>query len=152
MASKSGQSIYLYGSTGDVLQRLQHRLQQAFPGLKIAGISSPPFSEMSEEEDLQIIEDINQSGANVVFVGLGCPIQEQWMSAHRGRIRATMIGVGAAFDYHAGTIKRAPVWAQRAGLEWLYRLLSEPRRLWRRYFYTNSVFLYYALGELWRRK
>lgn len=151
-AARSGQSVYLYGSTAGVLEKLRARLERAFPGLRIAGISSPPFSQMSEEQDRQIVDDINRSGASVVFVGLGCPIQEQWMAAHRGRIQATMIGVGAAFDYHAGTIKRAPVWAQRAGLEWLARLLTEPRRLWRRYLYTNSLFVYHALRELGRRQ
>ncbi|MGZ5817342.1 MAG: WecB/TagA/CpsF family glycosyltransferase, partial [Burkholderiaceae bacterium] len=87
------------------------------------------------------VEAINQSGANIVFVGLGCPKQEKWMAAHCGRVQALMIGVGAAFDYHAGTIKRAPLWFQQNGLEWLYRLCSEPRRLFKRYMTTNTLFI-----------
>jgi len=146
-ASQGGLPIYLYGATPTVLDSLQGRLLDAFPPLKVAGAYAPPFTALSEEEDRQIVDDINQSGAAVVFVGLGCPKQEQWMAVHRGRVHATMIGVGAAFDYHAGKVRRAPTWAQRAGLEWLYRLLAEPRRLWRRYLYTNSVFIYHAIRE-----
>jgi N-acetylglucosaminyldiphosphoundecaprenol N-acetyl-beta-D-mannosaminyltransferase len=97
-----------------------------------------------------VIEMINASGAGVVWVNLGCPKQEFWMSAHRGRIKAVMIGVGAAFDYHAGSIKRAPKWMQNAGLEWLHRLASEPRRLWRRYLVTNTLFVFAAGKQLLR--
>ena len=109
---------------------------------------SPPFRTLSAQEDQQIVDMINNSGAGVVFVGLGCPKQEKWMAEHRGRINAVMIGVGAAFDYHAGTIQRAPLWMQHSGLEWLHRLCSEPRRLWRRYWSTNSRFIYYAIRQL----
>lgn len=148
--AKTGHSVYLYGSSAGVLDRLQARLHEAFPALKIAGAYSPPFREMSEEEDRRIVDEINRSGAGVVFVGLGCPKQERWMAAHRGRIQATMIGVGAAFDFHAGTLRQAPRWIQRAGLEWLYRLMTEPRRLWRRYLYNNSFFVYYLIREMLR--
>ena len=101
--------------------------------------------------------EIAKSGAQVVFVGLGCPKQELWMSAHRGQIQAVMIGVGAAFDFHAGIVGRAPIWMQDWGLEWLHRLLSEPRRLWRRYLVTNSLFVLKVMSELlaarlWRPK
>ena len=91
---------------------------------------------------------INNSGAGVVWVSLGCPKQELWMAAHRGKINAVMVGVGAAFDYHAGTIRRAPLWMQHSGLEWLYRLISEPRRLWRRYLVTNSLFVIGVIRQL----
>lgn len=150
-ASATGQSVYLYGSTTTVLEKLQGRLRQAFPILKIAGAYSPPFGEISEEEDRRIVEEINRSGAPVIFVGLGCPKQERWMAGHRGRIQATMIGVGAAFDFHAGTITQAPLWMRNAGLEWFYRLMTEPRRLWRRYLYNNSMFVYYVIRERLRR-
>ena len=92
---------------------------------------------------------INESGAGIVFVGLGCPKQEHWMAAHRGQVNAVMIGVGAAFDFHAGTVRRAPAWMRDNGLEWLHRLLSEPRRLWKRYLVTNTLFIVGALRQLW---
>lgn len=142
-------AIYLYGGTPDTLARLQERLRTAFPALRQAGAWSPPFRALTAAEDAAAVAAINASGAGLVWVGLGCPRQEQWMHAHRSAVQGVMVGVGAAFDYHAGTVRRAPVWAQRAGLEWLYRLASEPRRLWRRYLVTNSVFIAAALRQLW---
>lgn len=136
-----GLAVYAYGSTEDTLRKLKERLGEVFPALRIAGSESPPFRQLSDAEVAAAVERINMSGAGIVFVGLGCPKQERWMAAHRGRINAVMIGVGAAFDFHAGTIQRAPLWMQRNGLEWLYRLCSEPRRLWKRYLTTNSLFL-----------
>jgi len=144
-ASLRAESIYLYGGRPKTLELLQKRLEAAFPGLVIAGAYSPPFRPMTVEEDEADVARINASGAGTVWVSLGCPKQEQWMAAHRGRINAVMIGVGAAFDYHAGTIRRAPLWMQNAGLEWLHRLLSEPRRLWRRYLVTNTIFVVRAM-------
>lgn len=141
IAERIGQTVYFYGSTEATLDKLRTRLAQQFPNLRIAGTLSPAFRELTAEEDQAHVDAINQSGAHVVFVGLGCPKQEAWMAQHRGRIQAVMIGVGAAFDYHAGTIKRAPSWMQKAGLEWLHRLASEPRRLAKRYFQTNTVFV-----------
>ncbi|MFN4266223.1 MAG: WecB/TagA/CpsF family glycosyltransferase [Aquabacterium sp.] len=141
IAERIGQTVYFYGSTEATLDKLRTRLAQQFPNLRIAGTLSPAFRELTAEEDQAHVDAINQSGAHVVFVGLGCPKQESWMAQHRGRIQAVMIGVGAAFDYHAGTIKRAPSWMQKAGLEWLHRLASEPRRLAKRYFQTNTVFV-----------
>lgn len=142
VAEQLGQSVFFYGSSNDTLDRLMVRIKAAFPRLKIVGLESPPFRELTAEEDQAYVTQINQSGAHVVFVGLGCPKQEAWIANHRGRIKAVMLGVGAAFDYHAGTIQRAPVWMQKLGLEWLHRLASEPRRLARRYAVTNSVFVY----------
>jgi N-acetylglucosaminyldiphosphoundecaprenol N-acetyl-beta-D-mannosaminyltransferase len=142
VAEKIGQSVFFYGSTDDTLAKLQARIKKQFPKLRIAGMVSPPYRELSAEEDQAYVDQINKSGANVVFVGLGCPKQEAWMAAHRGRIQAVMLGVGAAFDYHAGTVKRAPVWMQKCGLEWLHRLASEPRRLFKRYTQTNTIFIY----------
>jgi len=147
-AAANGESIYLYGGTEATLSELQVRLITAFPGLLIAGAASPPFRPMSAEEDAAAVAAINASGAGTVWVSLGCPKQEFWMDGHRGQIKSTMVGVGAAFDYHAGTVRRAPVWVQRAGLEWLYRLASEPRRLWRRYLFTNTYFVLSAIRQL----
>lgn len=147
-AAARNESIYLYGGTPETLSMLQLRLKEAFPCLRIAGVWSPPFRALTEEEDETDVARINASGAGTVWVSLGCPKQEKWMAAHRGRVRAVMIGVGAAFDYHAGTINRAPRWMQNAGLEWLHRLLSEPRRLWRRYLVTNTLFVVLAARQL----
>lgn len=152
MAAAHKRSIYLFGTTEATLGKLRSALETAFPGLKIAGSYAPPFRPLTVVEDETIINQINSSGANVVFVGLGCPKQELWMAEHRGRINAVMIGVGAAFDFHAGTTKTAPKWMQSAGLEWLFRLLSEPRRLWKRYLVTNTKFILYILGAPFRRK
>ena len=143
-----GLAIFLYGSSEETLAKLKVKLLTAFPALNIAGAISPPFRALSPDEDATIVAQINASGAGVVFVSLGCPKQELWMAAHRGRIRAVIIGVGAAFDYHAGTTKRAPKWMQDCGLEWLHRLVSEPRRLWKRYLVTNTLFVLGAARQL----
>jgi N-acetylglucosaminyldiphosphoundecaprenol N-acetyl-beta-D-mannosaminyltransferase len=148
----SDQSIFFYGSTEETLIALKLKLLAAFPSLKIAGAISPPFRTLTLEEDASIVEQINDSGAGVVWVSLGCPKQELWMASHRGQINAVMVGVGAAFDYHAGTIKRAPKWMQDSGLEWLYRLISEPRRLYKRYLITNTLFIIGAIKQLVRLK
>lgn len=146
-----GLPIFCYGSSDQTLLLMAERLRAAFPGLQVA-MESPPFRPLSIEEDAAAVDRINASGAGLVFVGLGCPKQERWMAEHRGRVQAVMLGVGAAFDFHAGTVSRAPQWMQAAGLEWLHRLLSEPRRLWRRYLVTNSVFIWKAAGQLLRRR
>jgi N-acetylglucosaminyldiphosphoundecaprenol N-acetyl-beta-D-mannosaminyltransferase len=143
--------VFLLGSTETTLARLTQRLQQVFPDLQIAGMLSPPFRQLSATEDAQMVEIINNSGARLLFVGLGCPKQEIWMAAQRDRVQAVMLGVGAAFDYHAGVLPRAPQNWQRLGLEWLYRLWREPTRLIKRYLVTNSLFLLALPGELWRR-
>jgi N-acetylglucosaminyldiphosphoundecaprenol N-acetyl-beta-D-mannosaminyltransferase len=149
-AAEQGESIYLYGSSVTTLQLLEKRLQAAFPALRVAGAWSPPYRPLSAEEDAAAVAAINASGAGTVWVSLGCPKQERWMHEHRGRVNAVMVGVGAAFEYHAGTHPRAPVWAQRAGLEWLHRLIIEPRRLWRRYLLTNTLFVIAAARQLLR--
>jgi N-acetylglucosaminyldiphosphoundecaprenol N-acetyl-beta-D-mannosaminyltransferase len=150
-AAVYGESIFLYGSAPETLQRLQQRIGQSFPGLRIAGAHSPPFRELSADEEREVVELINASGATTVWVSLGCPKQELWMAQHRDRLRAVTVGVGAAFAFHAGTARRAPRWMQRLSLEWLHRLLSEPRRLWRRYLSTNGVFVVAALRQVLRR-
>lgn len=146
-AAQEGLSVFLYGSSQEILEPLSARLAREFPGLRLAGYYSPPFRDLTAEEDAHAVRLIENSGAHIVFVALGCPKQEAWMAGHRDRIRAVMIGVGAAFPYHAGVLPRAPHWMQEAGLEWLHRLLSEPRRLWRRYLVTNTLFCTYLIGE-----
>lgn len=142
-----GLPVYCYGSTDATLALLEQRLRTAFPALKMT-MESPPFRALTAEEDAAAVDRINASGAGIVFVGLGCPKQENWMAEHRGRVHAVMIGVGAAFDFHAGTVRRAPAWMRDNGLEWLHRLLSEPRRLWKRYLVTNTLFIVGAARQL----
>lgn len=148
LAEQQNQTVFLYGGTKETLVLLQDRLFKAFPRLHVAGVMSPPFRQLTDKEESEIIEQINRTAPGVVFVSLGCPKQEFWMARHRGKINSVMIGVGAAFDYHAGTIKRAPLWMQNSGLEWLHRLMSEPRRLWRRYFVTNTLFVLKATRQI----
>jgi N-acetylglucosaminyldiphosphoundecaprenol N-acetyl-beta-D-mannosaminyltransferase len=145
--AEKGVGVYLYGGTEATVSLLQQKLTASFPALRILS-ESPPFRALSSQEDEDAVSRINTSAVGFVFVGLGCPKQERWMAAHRGRIQAVMVGVGAAFDFHAGTSKRAPKWMRQAGLEWLHRLCSEPRRLWRRYLVTNSLFVLGALRQL----
>lgn len=140
-AARSQIPIYLYGGTEKTLIRLQANLQQRFPNLIIAGSYSPPFRPLSEDEEAADRERISQSGAKLVFVGLGCPKQEQWMARQQGKLTAVMLGVGAAFSFHSGEVAQAPRWLMKIGLEWLYRLLKEPRRLWQRYLINNPSFL-----------
>lgn len=149
LAELRGDAVYFYGSTDATLTLLSAKLLAAFPGLRIAGTYSPPFRTLTAEEDAGCVARINESGAGAVFVSLGCPKQEQWMAAHRGRIRAVMFGVGAAFEWYAGVLNRAPVWMQNLGLEWLHRVCSEPRRLWKRYLVTNTLFILGAFRQLW---
>jgi N-acetylglucosaminyldiphosphoundecaprenol N-acetyl-beta-D-mannosaminyltransferase len=149
-AARTGEAIFLFGSTEATLAALSVRLQQRWPALRIAGMLAPPFREMSVAEDREAVERINNSGAGTLWVALGCPKQERWMVEHRGRVHAVMIGVGAAFEFHAGTMSRAPRWMRDHGLEWLHRLIKEPRRLCRRYLVTNSVFIWSAAMQLLR--
>jgi exopolysaccharide biosynthesis WecB/TagA/CpsF family protein len=136
-----GLSVFLCGSTRPVLTMLALRLRQMFPDLKIAGVESPPFRPMSPQENDALCRRINDSGAAVVFVGLGVPRQETFADSNRDKIRAVQLCVGAAFDFHAGNKKTAPAFMQRHGLEWAFRLMQEPGRLWKRYLVTNSIFL-----------
>ncbi|MEA2216968.1 MAG: N-acetylglucosaminyldiphosphoundecaprenol N-acetyl-beta-D-mannosaminyltransferase [Solirubrobacteraceae bacterium] len=142
-AARSGVPIYLYGGRdAEALAMLQARLRERFPGLAIAGAHSPPFRALSEQEKADDAARIDASGAAVVWVGTGQPKQERWMHEMRPRLAAPLlVGVGAAFDFHAGLISQAPRWMQRSGLEWVYRLSREPRRLWRRYARYNPRFI-----------
>ena len=150
-AAEDGISIYLYGSLPGTLEKLTKNLCEQFPNLVIAGSESPPFRKLTEEEDAAMVERINESGAGLVFIGLGCPKQDYFAAEHTGRIKAVLVCVGAAFDFHAGTKSTAPAWMQRRGLEWLFRLSQEPSRLWKRYLITNSIFLQ-KLGSQWLRQ
>jgi N-acetylglucosaminyldiphosphoundecaprenol N-acetyl-beta-D-mannosaminyltransferase len=142
----SAHSMFLYGTTPRTLELLEARLRSDFPGLQIAGRYAPPFRDLSPAEDADVVALINASGADLVWVGLGAPRQERWMADHIDRLTASvLIGVGAAFDFHAGTVRQAPLWMQRHGLEWLFRLFREPRRLWRRYLRTNPAFVFAIL-------
>jgi exopolysaccharide biosynthesis WecB/TagA/CpsF family protein len=154
-ARPHGLGVYLYGSTPAVLERLVENLTRRFPGLRIAGWEAPPFRPLRPEEDAQVVERIRRSGARLVFIGLGCPRQDAFAFAHRDALDAVQICVGAAFDFHAGTKPMAPPWMQRHGLEWLFRLAQEPRRLWRRYLVTNMLFVGLLARQVvtaaWRR-
>ena len=142
---EEGYRHFFYGSTEETLEKLQKHLQETYPGLQVAGMYSPPFRMLSTGEDLEIIQMINDSHADFVWIGLGAPKQEYWMADHKEKVRGFMVGVGAAFDYLAGNIERAPIWMQKANLEWLYRLMQEPKRLFKRYFYTNTKFIWNAV-------
>lgn len=134
-----------YGATEETLAKLRAELLRKYPGLQIADMYSPPFRPLTEEEDRAVVERINGAEPDFVWVGLGAPKQERWMAAHQGNIHGFMVGVGAAFDYLAGNIERAPQWMQRCNLEWLYRLLQDPKRLFKRYLVTNTKFIWHAV-------
>lgn len=138
---------YFYGSTPETLKILEQKIQERYPGTIIAGMYSPPFRPLTPQEDAACVEQINATNPDFVWVGLGAPKQELWMAAHEDEVHALMIGVGAAFDYEAGNIKRAPMWMQRRNLEWLYRLMQDPKRLFKRYFTTNLSYLWWK----WRQ-
>ncbi len=133
--------IYLYGSQEHVLEKLHANLSAKFPLLKFAGMSASRFRQTTPEEQLEIAKTINSSGADIVFVGLGCPRQEVWIYEYRHLISLPLIAVGAAFDFHAGLLPQAPTYLQKWGLEWLYRLWQEPKRLWKRYLYLNTLYI-----------
>ena len=143
--------VFMLGSTAATLMQLKVAVQNTYPHLPLAGLLAPPFRALTTAEDDAIVDTINDSGARLLLVGLGCPKQEIWMAKHRQRLHVVMLGVGAAFDYHAGTLKRAPPFWQQHGLEWLYRLAMEPSRLLKRYLVTNTLFLLSLPFELWRR-
>lgn len=146
-SEKQGLKVYFYGSTDEVLDKLKDFCQVNYPKLSIAGMYSPPFRVLTEAETQTEIQQINESGANIVLVALGCPKQERWMANMKGKINAVMVGVGGAFPMLVGVQKRAPLWMQRNSLEWFYRLAQEPRRLFKRYFITNNLFIFLVFKE-----
>jgi N-acetylglucosaminyldiphosphoundecaprenol N-acetyl-beta-D-mannosaminyltransferase len=152
ISARRGYRQLYYGGDVGVAERLKEALIVRVPALQVVGTFCPPFRQMSCEEDCAVVDAINAARPDIVWVGLSTPKQERWMASHLGRIDApVMIGVGAAFDFLAGTKRQAPKWMQCCGLEWLFRLCSEPRRLWRRYAYIVPAFLILAAGELARK-
>ncbi len=149
-AANENISIFLYGSTPQVLESLQQNLQDKFPNLIIAGTISPPFRPLTPEEDAEYIQQIKDSGAGIVFIGLGCPRQEAWAFEKSQKLDSALVCVGAAFDFHAGNVPQAPPWMQKFGLEWLFRLLQEPNRLWQRYVLLNPLYLILLSLQLMR--
>lgn len=145
ISEKMGYTHYFYGSMEETLGKLREELKRRYPNLQVKALYSPPFRELSNEEDREIIRMINAVDADFVWVGLGAPKQEMWMAEHQGKVNGFMVGVGAAFDYMAGNIERAPKWMQKCNLEWLYRLMQDPKRLFRRYFVTNTKFIWKAV-------
>jgi N-acetylglucosaminyldiphosphoundecaprenol N-acetyl-beta-D-mannosaminyltransferase len=144
---------FLYGSTPQVLKRLEDNLRRALPEVNVCGAISPAFGPLSEDDRRRHYAAIRESGAEFVWVGLGAPKQEQWMAEAWQHLKpSVLLGVGAAFDFHAGTLRRAPLSLRRLGLEWLHRFSQEPRRLWRRYLVANTLFLAYLVKDLFRRK
>jgi N-acetylglucosaminyldiphosphoundecaprenol N-acetyl-beta-D-mannosaminyltransferase len=144
--------VGFYGGTPAVMAALAQRLAARCPGLEIAFAHCPPFSDAPPAVDDGVVSAIEESGARVLFVGLGCPKQERWMAAHRAHLSCALVGVGAAFDFAAGTKAQAPAWLQRAGLEWLFRLATEPRRLWRRYARHNPRFVVQMAQQIARER
>jgi N-acetylglucosaminyldiphosphoundecaprenol N-acetyl-beta-D-mannosaminyltransferase len=148
-AAEVGWRVFFLGGADGVAERLAEELQRRCPGLQVVGAVAPPFRDPTTAEDEGLVTLLNASGAQLVFVGLGCPKQERWMAAHRERLVApALLGVGAAFDFHTGRVSQAPRWMMRAGLEWFFRLLQEPRRLWRRYLILNPLFVAHAVMQL----
>ena len=141
-------SHFLLGGSEELLETLQRKLREKFPGIRIAGAYSPPFGTWTDEEDRKIIDLIAKSGAQFTWIGLGCPKQEYWVAKNKNRLPGGVYSaVGAAFAFHAGMVKQAPGWMQRSGLEWLFRIMAEPRRLWKRYVVYNSLFIFYLLKD-----
>lgn len=147
-AAKGKVPVGFYGGGAEVLASLVVKMKARFSGLNVVYAYSPPFRDLDETENHSIIQAMKQSGLRILFVGLGCPKQEIWMAEHQSQIDAVMLGVGAAFDFHAGFKPQAPAWMQSLGLEWLYRLYIEPRRLWKRYLYHNPRFVLLAILDL----
>lgn len=145
ISAKRGYRHYFYGSTQETLNKLCDALVNEYPGIQIVGMYSPPFRPLTEVEDKMVVKRINDTKPDFVWVGLGAPKQEKWMAAHQGKTDGLMIGVGAGFDYYAGNIQRAPEWMQRSNMEWLYRLIQDPRRLFKRYLITNTKFIWNAM-------
>ena len=145
MSARKGYRHYFYGSSNETLEKMRRKLEKQYPQVCIAGMYSPPYRDLTPEEKREDIARINEANADFIWVGLGAPKQELWMAEHQGNVKGFMVGVGAAFDYFAGNIKRAPKWMQSCCLEWLYRLLQDPGRLFARYWHSNIRFIYHAI-------
>lgn len=151
-AERQGLGVFFYGGKQEVLDNIVARAAKDFPRLRIAGAESPPFRELDARESEQTVDRINSSGAHIVLVSLGCPKQEKWMAGRKGKINAIMLGMGGAFLLYAGVDTRAPKWMRDLSLEWAYRLVLEPRRLWKRYLFTNTAFIWLSATERFRKR
>jgi N-acetylglucosaminyldiphosphoundecaprenol N-acetyl-beta-D-mannosaminyltransferase len=149
-AERTGLKIGFYGGTQDVIDGILERAKHELPDLNISYAFSPPFRPLTASEDAKVVSEINAAAPYILFMGLGCPKQENWMAEHKGQLNAVMLGVGASFDFFAGNVKESPDWLGRLGLEWLFRLVQEPRRLWRRYLILNPRFVWLAIRQLSR--
>lgn len=147
-AQERGLKVGFFGGKPEVVQAIRDRAALDFPDLQIAYAFSPPFRTLNAEEDARIVADINEASPDILFLGLGCPKQEVWMATHKDRIRSVMLGVGASFDFYAGNVRESPEWLGKLGLEWVYRLTQEPRRLWKRYLILNPRFMWLAIRQL----
>lgn len=145
VSAEKGYSHFFYGSTQETLDLMRKNIEKKYPGTKIAGMYSPPFRPLTQEEDIEVIKIINEARADFVWVGLGAPKQERFMAEHQGKVHGLMVGIGAGFDYLAGSIRRAPQWMQDNSLEWFYRMIQDPKRLFWRYVRTNSIFLWQTI-------
>jgi len=145
ISAEKGYRHYFYGSTDKTLKTLKQKLYENYPGIQIVGMYSPPFRPLTEEEDVEVVNRINETNPDFIWIGLGAPKQERWMAAHQGKVNGLMLGVGAGFDYYAENIKRAPEWMQKSNMEWLFRLMQDPKRLFSRYFHTNTKFIWNAM-------
>lgn len=147
-AAKNDITVGFYGGKQEVIDGIKERANRELPDLKIVYAFSPPFRPLSDAEDAEIVAEINRANPDILFMGLGCPKQENWMSAHKDKLSTVMLGVGASFDFYAGNVKESPEWMGKLGLEWLYRLTQEPKRLWRRYLILNPRFMFLAALQL----
>jgi exopolysaccharide biosynthesis WecB/TagA/CpsF family protein len=147
-AASEGVPVYFYGSKQETLDQLLDNLKQKFPNLKVVGAEPSKFRRLNPEEKQEVIQRIKDSGAAIAFVGLGCPRQEVWAYEYRDELSMPLLAVGAAFDFHAGVLPQAPSWMQNLGLEWLFRLIQEPGRLWKRYLFLNPVYLTFVFLEM----
>lgn len=152
LSDTKGYRVFLYGGTEETLETLEKELVKRFPGINIVGAYSPPFRNLNKDEEEEIVCMINGSKPDLVFVSLGCPKQEIWMFNHKDKIEGVMLGVGAAFEFIIGNIKRPPLIFQKLGMEWAFRLISEPKRLWKRYAYNNPVYIYRFLKSYRKNK
>lgn len=150
-AANNRLTVGFYGGKQEVIDAIKARAEKDLPELEIVYACSPPFRPLTDEEDVEIVNDINTASPDILFMGLGCPKQENWMSAHRNRLKAVMLGVGASFDFYAGNVRECPAWIGRLGLEWLFRLTQEPKRLWKRYLILNPRFMLLAATQLLKR-
>jgi len=147
-AEENGVCVGFFGAEAKVLDAMVKNLLSEFPGLQIAYFFSPPFGSLVQGESDKLVSEIRLAKPRILFVALGCPKQERWMARNRDKLQTVMLGVGAAFDFFAGAKRQAPRWMRKIGLEWLFRLLIEPKRLWRRYFFNNPRFIWYAMLQL----